>query len=65
MIKRLLGIFNRSQRWEYTMLPMMPNDEGEQVRPWEYLEMINSMGAAGWELAGVSSNTLIFKRPQC
>ena len=50
-------------QWSYTMLPMLPNEEDESPKPWEYIDMINSMGKSGWELVGISFNTLIFKRP--
>jgi hypothetical protein len=49
--------------WQYTMLPMTPDEEDAPVKPWEYIDIMNSMGAANWELVGISFNTLIFKRP--
>ena len=48
-------------RWEYTMLPMTSVD-GESEKPTDYLEMMNAMGLTGWELVGMISNCMVFKK---
>ena len=44
-------------------IDLMPDEEDGNPKPWEYIDMMNSMGTAGWELVGISFNCLIFKRP--
>lgn len=43
------------------MLPMTSVD-GESEKPTDYLEMMNAMGLTGWELVGMISNCMVFKK---
>jgi hypothetical protein len=48
--------------YKYTILPMMAKSDEVNINPTEYLEMIQSLGEAGYELITIYNDCLIFKK---
>lgn len=49
--------------WKYTIIPMLPDSEDINVNPTKFLDLMNAVGEAGYELVCVYNHCLIFKQP--
>lgn len=52
---------NRSQ-FQYTMLPMVLESDELNTNPTEYLDMLNALGASGYELVAIHNEVFILKK---
>ena len=52
-------------QWRYTVIPMVGINKDTPASAAEYIDIMNSLGAGGWELVAVHTNELIFKKVTC
>lgn len=48
--------------YQYTMLPMVLESDELKTNPTEYLEILNALGASGYELIAIHNDVFILKK---
>ena len=49
--------------WTYTIIPMVPASDEINANATKFLDLMNELGAIGYELVCVHNDCLIFKKP--
>ena len=49
--------------WRYTVVPMLLGSDETNANPTKYIDLMNELGAIGYELVAVYNDCLIFKQP--